>query len=154
MQEILKYSMITRGFTSNARTLKQLENAGGFRLLNKDDADSIIKYESQFTSYHNFEITILQSSQDNIRNTFNSIADYRTNSQLQLLSRDVIAADSTNAKINFPILFTTDKASINKYFNELLQYKRVNNLQRILLGDLKIRAINIIKYLKNKYHFE
>lgn len=154
MREILKYSMISRGFTSNGRTLKQLENAGGFRLLNKDDADSIIKYESQFTAYHNFETTILQSSQDNIRNTFNSIADYRTNSHLLLLSNDIITADSTNDKINLPILFTTDKASINKYFNELLQYKRVNNLQRIRLGELKNRATNIITYLKNKYHFE
>lgn len=152
--EIIKNSMICKGFQPNERTIKQLENAGGFRLLNKDDADSLIKYRSQFTSYHNFETTLLQSSQDNVRSTFNSIADYRTNAKLNIFTRNVSADDAIIDKIEFPILLTNDKASINKYFNELLLYKRVTTLQQQNLEALKTRATNIILYLKNKYHFE
>lgn len=152
--EIIKNSMIFRGFHPNERTLKQLENAGGFRLLNNEDADSIIKYRSQFAAYNGFETTVLQSSQDNVRNTFNSIADYRTNARLNIVNRDANAVEAINDKIDYPIFLINDKLSINKFFNELLLYKRVTALQQQSLEALKYRAKILIIYLKNKYHLE
>ena len=42
MGVLVIHSRSNKGFVLTDRTLKQLANAGGYRLLNKDDADSII----------------------------------------------------------------------------------------------------------------
>src|SRR5215213_7556541 len=45
---LIKHSRSNRGFVLTVRTINQLANAGGYRLLNKEDADSIITYENMF----------------------------------------------------------------------------------------------------------
>ena len=55
MGVLIKYSKTNRSFQITDRTLRQLANAGGFRILQKADADSILGYESLFgeTTYLN-----------------------------------------------------------------------------------------------------
>ena len=60
MGALIKYSKTNRTFQLTDRTLRQLANAGGFRLLSKEDADSILVYESMFRQYDDFQKTIFQ----------------------------------------------------------------------------------------------
>ena len=60
----------------NERTLQQLSNAGGFRLLNKEDADSIISYQQSGKRVQEYQSTLYQQSQDNLRNALNDAVDF------------------------------------------------------------------------------
>jgi len=86
MGVLIKYSKVNRAFQLNDRTLAQLANAGGFRLLEKQDADSILTYERFYRMYHDFESTIYQNAQDNVRNTLNELADFKVIAPLQIVT--------------------------------------------------------------------
>src|SRR5664279_4635770 len=75
MGVLIKYSKVNRPFLFNDRTIAQLDNAGGFRLLQKEDADSILAYERLYRNARDFETTIFQGAQDNVRNTLNELAN-------------------------------------------------------------------------------
>src|SRR6187431_2118670 len=74
--EIIKNSLSNNPFLMDGRTLRQLTNAGGFRLLQKDDADSIISYEKIGNNFEDYQSTLYQQAQVNLRNTFNEVIDF------------------------------------------------------------------------------
>ena len=147
------HSRSNRGFALNDRTLKQLANAGGYRLLHKEDADSIISYENRYKVYLDFQATVFQQAQDNVRNTLNQMADFKVLSSHQLTTA-TFAIDTTRSTLNGPLLFTDDKTLLNKWFNELSMYLRVTNGQRNIIIQQRNKAISLIQYFKNKYHFQ
>jgi hypothetical protein len=53
-----------------------------------------------------------------------------------------------------PLLFSDDRALLNKWFNELMIYLRATNAQRNILGELKEKAAKLITFYKNKHHIE
>ncbi len=150
---LIKHSRSNKGFVLTDRTLRQLANAGGYRLLNKEDADSIIVYENMYKGYQDFQSTVFQSAQDNVRNTLNQLADFKVNSPLQITTA-ILGADTTSEKLNGPLMFTDDKALLNKWFNELAMYLRTTNGQRNTMIQIKDKAIVLIQYYKTKYHLE
>src|SRR5690242_5432697 len=66
---LIKYTTVNRPFFSNNRTITELADAGGYRLLEKEDADSILVYERMYRDDYDFQATVYQEAQDNIRNT-------------------------------------------------------------------------------------
>ena len=48
LEELIFYSRWNITFQLTDKTIRQLANAGGYRLLMKEDADSIMNYESKF----------------------------------------------------------------------------------------------------------
>jgi hypothetical protein len=152
MGGLIKYSKTSFNFSLTDRTLRQLANAGGFRLLHKEDADSILNYETAYKSYQNFESTLFQGAQDNVRNTLNALADFKVNAPLQNFALRNI--DTMSGKLQGSLLFTEDRPLLNKWFNELALYLRAINGQRNILDNLRKQAINLIFYYKSKYHFE
>jgi hypothetical protein len=123
------------------RTLLQLKNAGGLRLLKKADADSILSYDNLLRLYKVSESTGLQDVQTTLRETTASLRDYG------------VWKDTTNGSRLFAI-YGDNKALLNKYFNQLTQYSnfcqaRVNDLQK-----LKKRNAELIAYFKAKYHYD
>src|SRR5689334_181125 len=152
MGVLIKYSKTSYNFSLNDRTLRQLANAGGFRLLQKEDADSILGYESQYKNYQNFESTLFQSSQDHVRYTLNELADFKVNAPLQNFALKGI--DTMSGKLQGSLLFTDNKVLLNKWFNELALYLRAINGQRNLLDQLKDKATGLLQYYKTKHHFE
>jgi len=155
MGVLIKHSRSTRGFVITDRTLKQLANAGGYRLLDKEDADSIISYQTMYNNYVDFQATVFQQAQDNVRNTLNQIVNFKVVAPLQLTSVAMSkTADTTNSSLNGQLLFTEDKALINKWFNELALYSRTTNGQRNFMIYLKAKEIQLIEYYKGKYHLE
>ena len=153
MGVLIVHSRSNRGFVLNDRTLRQLANAGGYRLLNKGDADSIIAYENMYKGYLDFQNTVFQQSQDNVRNTLNQIADFKVLAPHQLTTA-TLAGDTVRGELNGPLLFTEDRVLVNKWFNELSMYLRTTNGQRNSMMQLKNKAINLLRYYKDKYRFE
>ena len=147
------HSRSNRGFVLTDRTLKQLANAGGYRILNKDDADSIIGYENMYKGYLDFQATVFQHAQDNVRNTLNQIADFKVLSPHQLTTA-TFAADTTNSVLNGPLIFGENKGLLNQWFNELSMYLRVTNGQLRSIIQQKNKAISLIHYFENKYHLK
>jgi hypothetical protein len=150
---LIKHSRSNKGFVLTDRTLRQLANAGGYRLLSKQDADSIVVYENLYKGYLDFQTTVFQQSQDNVRNTLNQMASFKVIAPHQLTTATLIA-DTANSKLSGPLLFTEDRVLVNKWFNELAMYLRTTNGQRNSIIQLKNKAISLIQYYKNKYHLE
>jgi hypothetical protein len=148
------HSRGNRGFVLTDRTLRQLANAGGYRLLNKSDADSILSYENMYKAYLDFQVTVFQQSQDNVRNTLNQIADFKVLSSHQITTANSFIGDTTRIVLNGPLLFVENKVLLNQWFNELSMYWRITNGQRNIMIQQKNKAISLIQYFKNKYHFQ
>ena len=151
---LIKHSKTNRAFQITDRTLRQLANAGGFRLLKKEDADSLLSYEALFNAYKNFESTVYQTSQDNVRNTLNELAEFKVNAPLQTSTAIGQGADTTSDKLSGPLLFSDDRRLLNKWFNELLVYRRVMVGQRNTLNQLLHKASGLIEYYRTKHHLE
>jgi len=150
---LIKHSKTNAAFQLSDRTLRQLTNAGGFRLLNKEDADSILAYENSYKRYQNFEATVFQTAQDNLRNTLNQLADFKVNAPVQNFTT-ALGVDTASGKLRGPLLFTEDRVLLNKWFNELALYLRVTNGQQNILTGLKTKATGLIEYYRDKYHLE
>ncbi len=153
MAGLMKHSRSNRGFVLTDRTLKQLANAGGYRLLNKGDADSIIKYENLYKSYLDFQSTVFQGAQDNVRNTLNQFANFKVTGQV-ISATTTLSSDTASYKQNGDLLFVKDRALLKKWFNELAMYLRVTYSQRNIILQLKTRANGLIAYFREKYHFK
>lgn len=110
---LIKHSRSSKGFVLTDRTLKQLANAGGYRLLNKEDADSIIVYENMYKGYLDFQTTVFQGTQDNVRNTLNQMANFKVFAPVNLTTA-TMANDTTSVTLGGSLPFTTDKNLLNK----------------------------------------
>jgi hypothetical protein len=158
MEKLILYSRANRAFAITDRTITQLVNAGGFRLLNKEDADSVLSYVNLFKSYQDFQVTIFQSSQDNVRNTLNELASFKSAKSLLQLHSSSYGATSSSITPDMiahgPLLFSKDRVLLNKWFNQLSVYLRITNRQLQQLGELKDKALGLIKYCKDRYHLK
>jgi len=152
--DVIKNTAINRPFIRTDRTLKQLANAGGFRLLRKDDADSILSYDKDFNNFQDFQGTVFQEAQDNVRNTFNMLVNFNANAQMFTPKAGMIITRFNNEEVTAPLMFSANKDLLNKYFNELLLYYRVTYNHKRMLLDLKEKQIQLIRHFKTKYHFE
>lgn len=151
MLTLFKNSRRIYTFDLTDRTIRQLTNAGGFRLLQKQDADSIMKYESLFRVYKDNESTQLQSSIDNLRISYNLLVSFSANYTIFDVE-GIQIKDSIPASI--PLFVTRDSGLINKYFNDLLRYFRNLHIQCIILKNLLLKANRNINYFKDKYHLK
>ena len=136
----------------DGRTIRQLTNAGGFRLLPKDDADSILAYEKNGNNLLEYQQSLYQQTQDNLRNTFNEVISFVPYSKLYSDVANIPVPDAITTDES--LFFTTDKVYLNKYFNQLFQYLRVIAQHRNSLRNFRNRATNQIKYFTNQYHLK
>jgi predicted metal-binding transcription factor (methanogenesis marker protein 9) len=150
---LVKYSKVNRPFILNDRTLTQLANAGGYRLLEKEDADSILAYERMYRNAHDFETTVYQEAQDNVRNTLNELANFKVISPLQNVS-SLSGTDTGRSSLQGQLLFSDDRTLLNKWFNQLQLYLRVTKAQSALLNNLLTKATCLIHFYKSKYHLK
>jgi hypothetical protein len=123
------------------RTLQQLKNAGGLRLLKAADADSILLYDNLLRKYKAAETSGFQEVQSEVRNTFYSMVNYES------------WKDTLNTSTVFA-LYGNNKELLNRYFNQLRMYSlwcraRLGDLQK-----LKKRNAELIDFLKKKNHFQ
>ena len=147
--EIARKSAFNYAVGFNDGTMQQLKNAGGFRLLDKEDRDSIIMYDNVIKMYKDFESTLFQETQNIVRGTFSISLDFKANKFLY-----PVLAGKDSSKIEIPILFKDDKDLLNKYFNDLFRYRSVISTQIRRLNEFKAQATWLLEYFNRKYHFE
>lgn len=152
--DIIKNTAINRPFKKTERTLNQLFNAGGFRLLPTEDADSIILYQKEYENFQDFQSTVFQDVQNNIRNSFDKLINFNANNQMFQPKEGNLITSFNSGEVTAPILFTGDKALLNTYFNELQLYYRVTYNHKRMLLNLKDNQIRLLHYFENKYHFD
>ncbi len=118
------------------RTLQQLKNAGGLRLLSTADADSILLYDNMLKQYTRAETTSFQETQTAIRNTLYSLMNYEKRRP---------GAGGVS------LLVADYRELLNRYFNQLETYSGYcnNNIEDI--AGLKSKATTLVNYFKNKY---
>ena len=150
---LVKYTKVNRPFFSNDRTIKELANAGGYTLLEKEDADSILSYERMYRDDYDFQSTVYQEAQDNVRNTLNELANFKVVSPLENVS-SLNGNDIGSSSLNGPVLFSGDRKLLNKWFNQLQLYLRVTKAQSTLLNILRTKATSVIVFYKNKHHLK
>jgi hypothetical protein len=158
VRKLIFYSRFNRIYAKTDRTTAQLASAGGFRILDKDDADSILSYLNMVTEYEYFQNTGLQSAQENVRNTLNEVGNFKVVKPfLQLpgtnrgLTKSAFTADLV---LQGPLLSSNDKGLLNKWFNQLLVYQRVTKAQHFQLIELLGKVTGLINYFKKKYNLE
>ena len=117
-------------------------------MLNKADKDSIVAYDHAVHGYLNFESTLFQQRQNIVRELYVKLINFKAE---PMLHPDSIA---TNTQAPAPLLFSNDKALLNEYFNDLVLYKRVNENQVKMIGNLKRQATGVINYFNSKYNLE
>jgi hypothetical protein len=127
-------------------TIQQLKNAGGFRLLDEVDRDSIVAYDHAVRTFQNFESTLFQQRQDIVRDVYVKLVNFK--------AEQILFPDSAKNVAAIPLFYSNDKLLRNEYFNDLSLYKRAINNQVILVSKLKKQAIVLIKYFVNKYSLE
>ena len=146
---LVKNSRSNTTVTFSDGTLQQLKNAGGYRMLNTEDRDSIIEYDNSIQGYKNYESTLFQQTQDIVRSTFSMIGDFESN---KFISPSIAGADSSHTEM--PLLFSDNKDLLNKYFNDLFRYKTVINGQTREIKTRKAKAERLLAYFKKKYSFK
>lgn len=128
------------------RTLQQLKNAGGMRMINHVVSDSIYVYDNRLRTYISFE-GFLQERQTSLRNSYNELLGFKESKSLRTPS-DSISNDDV------PILLVTDKIAINKLFNELYLYAQSIKRRMIFLIAIQENAKRLLKFFSEKYHLE
>ena len=79
---LIKISAFNHNLSFTDGTMQQLKNAGGFRLLNKSDKDSVVAYDHVVRNYLNFESTVFQERQDIVRNIVDKLLNYKAHAEI------------------------------------------------------------------------
>lgn len=122
------------------RTIQQLKNAGGLRLLKSADADSVIAYDNLVRGYKIDETTTFQETQTDLRSISAELFNY------------AVVKDGNFSEGE--LLITSDRILLNKYFNTLNRYAQYSILYINKLERIKSRATNIMIYFDQKYHIK
>jgi hypothetical protein len=146
---IIKHSLANNIFLSERRTIDQLANAGGYRLLKRQDADSIASYSNQCTGFAEFQSTAYQQTQDELRTLFNETVDFTAYADLFPDITNQTFPDSTESGI--PLFGHATKDQLKKFFNTLIQYTRVTVRNRNLLQRLLSKADRLLDYFGKRY---
>ncbi|HLX92698.1 MAG TPA: hypothetical protein VKR32_13500 [Puia sp.] len=139
---ITKNTILNMPFQVTERTFQQLANTGSFRILPKQDADSITKYFDVFNTIRDFQSTGFQQAQDEVRIALMPLINAKASLQL------------INPILKGEFLFSHDLAALNKFFNELIKYRAFVAAQRSMLEALKENQIRLLKFFDREYHFE
>jgi hypothetical protein len=126
------------------RTLEQLKNAGGLRLIDEQDADSIIKYDQLLRYLLKVEATSLQEMQTRVRNTRNSVFAYSETMETEW---------KKGAEPQSVTLISTDRDLLNRFFNEVMVYRFACRFQFRQIINLRENAVRLIQFYNQKYHF-
>ena len=138
----------SRPFSANDRTIVQLRNAGGMRLVsNKTVSDSMINYykDVDFIKWIFDEQIELKRS---LRPHFDKIL------YAEDFSKVIDDANRVIRPVEVLKLKPADKESLNSVMLILNNVKGINQGTRLRLLELKEKAIRIRKYINKEYHLE
>jgi hypothetical protein len=133
-------------FQSNDRTIKQLKNAGGLRLIRNQTASNAIMEYDQAIDYINY----LQYSREiqELNEIYPLLAKLFDGQVLETMIHGMeIIRPAGN-----PPLRTTDKNIISDLTYFLHQYKSTSVVVIVRLQTVKKKAIETLQFLQREYH--
>jgi hypothetical protein len=134
-------------FQTNDRTIKQLKNAGGLRLIRNQRASNAIMTYDQANDY----IVYLQSREfDELSIMYPLLAKLYDGNILETMIRGM----EINRPAGNPALRTTDKNLLLDLIYYLHQYKTTSVVIIARLRSLMQSAIETNQFLQNEYHLK
>jgi hypothetical protein len=137
-------------FIYTDRTIQQLKNSGGLRLITKKEvSDSIIAYDA---SVKQIAIAISEAISEQIH-----LIRQMNNRLFDLSCCPEIGQYNPYNDIRFPepgTLLTYDEKVLAEYYNSVLFVKRIFSVQRVRFGQLRDQNNRLQQFLKKEYHLE
>ncbi len=138
---------ILLAFHQTDRTLQQLKNAGGMRLIRKQAAsDSIISYDNMVKDVEEQKEDLYNANQAAANLTV-QIFDFNSSNN-PFINRTLVPRP---AKFK---LLTTDPAKLGEFFNSILGFKVTSFIYCVWLEELKSNAERQIIFLKKEYRLK
>ena len=151
----IKYGWALNGYTDFSytdRTIRQLKNAGGLRLIrNQAASDSIIDFDAvvQENIVEDEGLNRLFERTSNayieLFNLHRFEQEYKKNGR----NPELMAADKS-----LDLLLTHDKQKVWSLYHYLNTYKSTLNGRCLAALSLKEKAVRLIKFLKKEYHLK
>jgi hypothetical protein len=139
LTEIIFYSRGFKDFIYTDRTIQQLKNAGGLRLIeDKEIADSIIDYDAIVREMQIHQ-GVLENLQQLTNNAHKSMIDFVHLDEL-----------GHKGQTNTLFLLSDDRAELNKYFNSINEFKRGLFGQLIWMHLIRDKGIRLLELLHKK----
>lgn len=139
--QFLNYSFHFPDFIYNDRTIQQLKNSGGMRLIrNKQVSDSIMEYDSYVRTLfvHQQQMNVI---------ALNMVAPVDKLFQKRLLENK----DGNIATQPVPLL-NTSRSAVEEFYNYMLDQKKGFVLLRLVELDLVQKGASIISFVQKEYH--
>jgi hypothetical protein len=139
LKEIFINSRGFKDFIYTDRTIQQLKNAGGLRLIeDKEIADSIIDYDAIVR-----EMLIHQEVLENLQ----QITNNAHKSMIDFVHLDELTRKSQTDEL---FLLSDDMAELNKYFNSINEFRGGLSGQLRWMHLIRDKAIKLLKLLHKK----
>jgi hypothetical protein len=139
LKEIVLNSRGFKDFIYTDRTIQQLKNAGGLRLIeDKAIADSIIDYDGMVREMHIHQ-GVLENLQQITNNAHHNMIDF--------VHLDELTRGKQTGEL---FLLSNDMAALNKYFNAINDFKRGLFGQLNWMRLIKDKAIRLLELLHKK----
>jgi len=144
-----RYINSFQSFIYTDRTIQQLKNSGGLRLIeNKDAADSIVFYDSY--------VRDMLKGEEDLKQLFYAVSDQKKRiidfsvweHERKKFPAAQIAANKTN------ILITNNKERFAIFYNYMGDYAGGLMVYISMLNELKNKGGRLIAFLKKEYHLK
>ena len=143
-----RHSTRPASFSANDRTIIQLKNSGGFRLItDKASVDSIMRYEGALERYQ-YSLVRDDKEVEHLHPYLSKLFDAIVFDEM-IDSINVIHKPAGN-----PSLHITDPSLINEFSYYVHQLITTTYLEFETLQRIQLRANNTLKFLKEKYHLK
>ena len=138
-----------KDFIPTDKTLQQLKNSGGLRLIrNRKAVDGISLYDSRLKD-HDIATADLRDVFGDVDRLLSEIFD---NQQLDE-DKKVMSIEQLE-KTGKKYLLKEDNATLGKFYNRISGYRFLKKLVYTRLVALKQRAIDLMALLKKEYHLK
>ncbi len=135
-------------FVYTDRTMQQLKNAGGLRLItDKETVDSIINYDACIR-LQQIQLEAIDDEQTKMVNIREGIFDF----QKVMTLRPWLRTEKENRKTDW--LLTHDKRVLGSFYNAILYYEGVQKQYLRLLKNSRETGGTLVAFLQDKYHFK
>jgi len=141
----VKYTTDYPDFIYTDRTMQQLKNAGGLRMIDdKETTNRIVMYDASIRRLLLTEQLELNPNQQSVKPLTISIFDF---SRIPDFENKFLSGRFDN---NIPLL-TNDKKLLKQYYNEIWIMKRKVGQHARNLAEAKIAAVQLLRFLKENY---
>ena len=138
-----------RDFIPTDKTLQQLKNSGGLRLIrNKRAVDGISLYDSKLKDHDKATADVRDVFGDVDRLGSEIFDNQQLNEDKKVMSIEQL--EKTEKKY----LLKEDKATLGKYYNRIEIYRFLKKLVYNRLAGLKKQATDLMVLLKDEYHLK